>query len=86
MVFLGAEGLTIEGGVSTANILMAEVDRAMVERSRRVIIATDSSKLGRSGLTSIVSLAQIDILITDSNAPEELVEAIRAKGVEVWLV
>ena len=34
LAFLGADGLTLEGGATTANVLIAEVDRRMVERAR----------------------------------------------------
>ncbi|MBI4316717.1 MAG: DeoR/GlpR transcriptional regulator [Chloroflexi bacterium] len=85
-VFLGADGLTLEGGITTAHVLMAEVGRLMAERARQVIVVTDSSKLGRAGFVPIVPLNRIHRLITDSNAPAELVSAIRTDGIEVTLV
>ncbi|OGN82148.1 MAG: hypothetical protein A2X24_03070 [Chloroflexi bacterium GWB2_54_36] len=85
-VFLGADGLTVQGGVTTANILMAEVDRLMVDRSRQVVLVTDSSKLGRMGFVPVKQISAFHMLITDTNAPVEIIEAIRAEGVEVILV
>jgi DeoR/GlpR family transcriptional regulator of sugar metabolism len=84
-VFLGADGLTIAGGATTANILMAEVDRLMAERSRQVVLVTDSSKLGRRGFVPVKPLCTFHMIITDSNAPADIVAAIRAQGVEVLL-
>jgi DeoR/GlpR family transcriptional regulator of sugar metabolism len=85
-VFLGADGLTLKGGATTANILMAEVDRMMIERSRRAVLVTDSSKIGRSGFVPITPLSAFQKIITDTNAPEDVVAGIRELGVEVQLV
>jgi len=82
-VFLGVDGLTLSEGATTADILMAELNRRMAERARQVILVTDSSKLGRAGFEPIVQVNQIHRLVTDSSAPEELVQALRAEGVQV---
>jgi DeoR/GlpR family transcriptional regulator of sugar metabolism len=85
-VFLGVDGLTLHGGATTANILMAEVDRMMVERSRHVILVTDSSKIGRVGFVPVKPVSAFQTLITDTNAPPDVIQSIRDMGVEVILV
>jgi DeoR/GlpR family transcriptional regulator of sugar metabolism len=85
-VFLGADGLTLQGGVTTANILMAQVDQLMVERSRQAVLVIDSSKLGRMGFVPVKPLSAFQMIITDSGAPEEFVSSIRALGIEVQIV
>jgi DeoR family transcriptional regulator, aga operon transcriptional repressor len=82
-VFLGVDGLTMVDGATTADILMAEINRLMAERARQVILVTDSSKLGRAGFEPIVQVDQIHRLVTDTSAPPDLVQALRAKGVQV---
>lgn len=84
--FLGVDGLTIEDGATTADILMAELNRLMAERARQVILVTDSSKLGRAGFEPIARVDQIHHLVTDTSAPLDLVEALRAQGVQVDMV
>jgi DeoR/GlpR family transcriptional regulator of sugar metabolism len=86
IVFLGADGLTINGGATTADILMAEVDRLMVERSRRTILVADSSKFGRIGFVPVKPVKAFQTIITDTDAPSEIVDALRSEGVEVILV
>jgi DeoR/GlpR family transcriptional regulator of sugar metabolism len=86
IVFLGADGLTISGGATTADILMAEVDRLMVERSRRTILVADSSKFGRIGFVPVKPVKAFQTIITDTDAPSEIVSALRSEGVEVILV
>ncbi|HUH96922.1 MAG TPA: DeoR/GlpR family DNA-binding transcription regulator [Anaerolineales bacterium] len=82
-VFLGADGLTLGSGPTTANVLMAEVDRMMVEHSQQVILVADSSKIGRAGFVPIKALNSIHMLITDSNAPPDFIDSARQMGVEV---
>ena len=84
--FLGADGLTLSEGITTGHILMADLDRMMAARARQVILTTDSSKLGIAGLVQVITLKGIHMLITDHEAPPDVVEAIRAEGVEVLLV
>lgn len=85
VIFLGCDGLTIENGLTTPHVLVAEVGAAATGRARRVIALADSSKLGRQGFTPIVPLSDIHVLITDTGADPGLVAEIRASGVEVLL-
>jgi DeoR/GlpR family transcriptional regulator of sugar metabolism len=85
-MFLGADGMTFSHGVTTANVLEAEVDRAMVKAAREVILVADSSKIGGIGLTTIMPLTEVNKLITDEAAPADFVRALSERGVEVILV
>ena len=84
-IFLGCDGLTVESGLTTPHVLVAEVGFVATSRSRRVVAVADSSKLGRQGFTTIVPLAQVHILITDAAADPGRVAEIRDSGVEVIL-
>ena len=83
IAFLGADGVTIEGGATTANVLIAEVDRMMVERARKAVLVADSSKIGQAGFVPIKPISDFSVLITDSNAPADFVDLVRQMGVEV---
>ena len=85
-MFLGADGMTLSHGVTTANVLEAEVDRAMAKATQEVILVADSSKIGGIGLTSIMPLERVHKLITDAGAPADFVSALRDAGVDVILV
>lgn len=85
-MFLGTDGMTLAHGLTTANVLEAEVDRAMAHASTQIIAVSDSSKIGVIGLATVMSFKEIDTLITDKDAPQEFVETIREFGVEVILV
>jgi DeoR family transcriptional regulator of aga operon len=85
-MFLGAGGLSLEIGATTATVLDAEVDRASARAAEQVIAVVDSSKIGRKGLATVVPVSDIDILITDVAAPASFVEAAQQLGVDVRLV
>jgi DeoR/GlpR family transcriptional regulator of sugar metabolism len=83
IAFLGADGLTLKGGFTTANILISETDRKMVERARKTVFVVDSSKIGQAGFVPICPISKSTVLITDENAPSDFVDSLRQKGVEV---
>jgi len=84
-LFLGTDGLTFAHGVTTANVLEAEVNRAMVRAALEVIVVADSSKIGVTGLTTIMPVNRINTLITDAKAPPDFVAALQEQGVRVIL-
>jgi DeoR/GlpR family transcriptional regulator of sugar metabolism len=85
-MFMGSDGLTLEGGATTANVLEAEVTCRMAAAADQVIVVTDSSKIGLTGFTTVMPLREIGILVTDSDAPADFVAALRQLSVHVILV
>ena len=84
-VFLGADGVTLSNGVTTAGILEADVNQYMLKASEEVIIVADSSKIGIIGLVSLTHLNHVNKLVTDLDAPPDFVDSVRNLGVEVIL-
>ncbi|HEV2796105.1 MAG TPA: DeoR/GlpR family DNA-binding transcription regulator [Nocardioides sp.] len=64
--FMGVHGMDVRAGFSTPNLLESETNRAMIERSRRLIVCADSSKWGVVGLSSMAQLSEAAVLVTDS--------------------
>ena len=64
--FMGVHGMDVRAGFSTPNLLESETNRAMIERSRRLIVCADSSKWGVVGLSSMAALSEAAVLVTDS--------------------
>ena len=63
--------MDVRAGFSTPNLLESETNRAMIERSRRLIVCVDSSKWGVVGLSSMAALSEAAVLITDSGLPAQ---------------
>jgi DeoR/GlpR family transcriptional regulator of sugar metabolism len=83
--FFGAKGLTLEEGLTDVNSDEVIVKRDWVSHARRVIALVDSSKWGRVGFVSFASIDQIDCVITDVDAPPDMVAALREAGVDVLI-
>ncbi|MCE7989131.1 MAG: DeoR/GlpR transcriptional regulator [Caldilinea sp. CFX5] len=83
--FLGATGFAIPEGFTDPNPLEIQVKRAMAKSASRVVMLLDSSKLGAKSFTRILPTAEVDIVITDADAPAAWCEQLRALGLEVHL-
>lgn len=81
--FFGARGVTVEEGLTDVNLDEVKMKRTMVGHCRRVVGVADARKWGQVAAATFAHLHQVDTLITDYNAPVELVERIRQHGVEV---
>lgn len=81
--FLGVDGLDPEIGISTPDLLEAQINACMVEVSQEVTVVADATKLGRRSLSVISELNRITRLITDRSASPDVLEAVRRQGVEV---
>jgi len=84
--FLGCDGLTLNGGITSAHPLVAQTGREMANRAEQVIVLADHSKLGRAGFIPIMPINKIDILITDSSANKQIIDSMRERDVQVLVV
>jgi DeoR family transcriptional regulator, aga operon transcriptional repressor len=84
--FLSTVGLDVELGLTTLDIMEAQLNRRMIESASEVTVLADSSKFGHRSLSLISDFQPIKRLITDKGAPPEQVEKLRAVGVEVLCV
>jgi DeoR/GlpR family transcriptional regulator of sugar metabolism len=84
--FFGAHGITMADGLTDVSPEEAEFKLSLIAKCREIIIVLDSTKWGRVGLTSFARLKEADIVITDSQAPPDLVDQARKAGPEVILV
>jgi DeoR family transcriptional regulator, aga operon transcriptional repressor len=84
-LFLGVDSVDPEIGLMTPDVLEAQLNALMIEVSQEVIAVADSSKFHRRSLSVIAPVDRIHKLITDKSASPEILEALRARGVEVIL-
>jgi DeoR/GlpR family transcriptional regulator of sugar metabolism len=84
--FLGAAGFTIESGLADATDEEAQIKRSMVAAAREVIAIVDHTKWERAAFATFCATDQVTIVITDDEAPDAMVKALVATGVEVRCV
>lgn len=83
---MGPCGIDLNAGVTTHLLTEATVKRAAAKVSQRVIAVVDSSKLGRVAFGHVCDLDDIDIVITDVEADQRVVDALRIASIDVQCV
>lgn len=86
ILFLGANGVSIHGGITTPNLAEAETNALLMARARKVVVVADHSKLGRTACGHIADLRRADLLITSREADRGFVREAEKLGLEVQLV
>jgi DeoR family transcriptional regulator of aga operon len=84
--FMSVVGLDAGVGLTTLDIMEAQLNRRMIESAAQVTVLADSSKLGHRSLSLICEIKSVHRVITDQGAPPAQVRDMRAKGLEVVLV
>ena len=84
--FVGAAGFALEPGLSDATDEEAQIKRSMVTAARRVIAIVDHTKWHRVAFATFCRTDDIDAVLTDDGAPDDMVRELRARGIEVTLI
>ena len=81
----GADGISLESGITEFNEGVADIKRYMISISQKSILLADSKKLGKKSLFKCCSLSDIDTVVTDAQIPLHFLEGIKEQGVDVLL-
>jgi DeoR/GlpR family transcriptional regulator of sugar metabolism len=85
-VFLSGDGFTAERGLSTYNLAVAGVDRALAATGGEVVVLADHTKVGVDSTCLAVPTAGVQRLLTDAAADRAEVRRLRDAGVDVTVV
>jgi DeoR family fructose operon transcriptional repressor len=85
VAFLGANGVSIARGFTTADPAEAAVKRAMVGAARRAVVLADASKIDDDQLSRFAGLDDVETLVMDSSVDPRTAEALEAAGPRVVL-
>lgn len=81
-VFMGCAGIT-EDAFYNANALMVETQERMIESADEVIILADHTKFGKRALARMMSLDDIDRLVTDDGLDPQWRQKLADRGVNL---
>ena len=81
--FIGANGITVEEGITTPNELEANVDREVVLRSKETFLLADDSKFGAVAFSVICSIDEVDYIITNNEIRSNMAKNLKNKNVRV---
>lgn len=83
LVFLGADGFDVTAGATAGNEAEASTNALMASRAKRVIVVADASKLGKRAFARICDIGSVSMLITDSDATDDMIAPFQEAGLEV---
>lgn len=83
---LGVDGVDPQLGLMTHQEDEASISRLFAERARRVIVVTDSSKMGKRAFARICGLDRVDVLVTDSALSADMASRLTEAGIKVHAV
>jgi DeoR family fructose operon transcriptional repressor len=83
IAFIGTNAISARHGLSTPDSEEAAVKRAMVRCANYVVVAADSTKVGREDFVSFAPISSVDTLITDAEITEADRRILVDEGVEV---
>ncbi len=83
VAFLGANGVSLERGLTTPDPSEAAIKRLMVERASRRVLLADRSKFGHASTCTFAEVDDMDVLVTDHGLDAAVAAAIEVRGVEV---
>ncbi len=86
LAFVGTDGFTMDRGMTTQLVEGSEIVKAMRGRAQETWLVADSSKYGKSGFVNVLSLSEVDGIITDSKIDESALAAMKESALNVRAV
>jgi DeoR family transcriptional regulator, ulaG and ulaABCDEF operon transcriptional repressor len=83
-MFMSAYAIT-PLGVIESDPLIARAEAKLLNRTERLIVVADSSKFEARGNIVVCPLTRVSTVVTDTGAPQQMVDHLRGVGVEVIL-
>ncbi len=85
-LFLGVDGIDLEFGLTTTNMMEAHLNRQMISVAQKTIVLTDSTKFGKRGFGKICNIDEIDHIITDKGISDHTVRQLESMSIKVTIV
>jgi DeoR family transcriptional regulator, ulaG and ulaABCDEF operon transcriptional repressor len=72
-------------GVIESDPLIARAEAKLLSRAEKLVVVADASKFEARGNMVVCPLKRVSTLITDTGAPQHMLDHLRAQGVEVLI-
>jgi DeoR/GlpR family transcriptional regulator of sugar metabolism len=86
IVMLSADAIDDSFGISNANYLEAGIKSLLVKAAKMVIVVSDRTKFGKVAVAKVCDIKDIDLIITDKELPQDMVNMIIRSGVNIKCV
>lgn len=82
-VIMGTRGVSLEHGLTNDYLQETLTDRAILKIGREVIIVADHTKVNRVATALLAPLASMQTFVTDSQADQKFIQALKKNGINV---
>ena len=86
VAFVGVDGVDPAAGCTNYDPVGARVNGVLQDRARLTVVLADATKIAKVALAQVCAISEVDVLITDSRAPQQVLDQIRERGCEVICV
>lgn len=83
VAFIGANGVSVARGLTTPDRAEAAVKRTMIESARRTVVLADHTKFEADHFAQFGHLADVDVIVTDTQLHADLVTEVTSAGPRV---
>ena len=84
--FFSTKGLTLNEGLTDVDSDEVAMKQKLLSQCKQVIAMVDSQKWGKLSFASFAILDQLHTVITDAEAPRDMLETLRTHDIEVIVV
>ena len=81
---MSAGGITLDG-ITNSHALLIDIQQAMLKSAQQIIFCLDHTKFNRRSVSPLCGLDAIDIIVTDAQAPADLIAELKKTGTEVGI-
>ena len=82
VAIMSGGGITMDG-ITNSHALLIDIQRAMLQSAQRIIFCLDHTKFNRRSVSPLCELDAIDTIVTDAQAPADLVDQLRQTNTQV---
>jgi DeoR family transcriptional regulator of aga operon len=82
-IFVGVDGLSVEGGLTTHNPTEARINRVLIDRASVVVVVADHTKIRRKTFAQIAPINLVSVVITDSEIEDDARLDFESVGIRV---
>jgi len=82
-VIIGIYAISLEHGLTNDYLPETMTDRAILQMGQKVVIAADHTKFGMVSTSYVAPVEIAHTIVTDTRVPQEFIESLRGKNIEV---
>lgn len=81
----GTEAINLQHGITHSQLIEVGTDRALASTATQVIVLADHTKFGKVAPAFVFPLDKVHVLVSDQDLPQETVQSLRSKGIQMIL-